>query len=157
MNTINNTLNTTYTNAQQHTQNKSNQKVETSSDIEINSLDIEYTKGYDLENITPKETYALGRELYDKGEIDVYKLASFFIIAVNHEHPPGTLDKNSQNANNTPFNLLKELEEISSGTHEFFIYGNEKHKNDTKDLLALLVSLPEESLKIKQTSINVSV
>lgn len=157
MNTINNTFSAAYTQTQQFTQNKNDKKnIETSTDIEVDTLNIEYTKGYDLENITPQETYALANDLYENGEINAYQVATMFIVGFKHEFnaQEGQAFDASQR-NNKPFNLMQDLNDIASkSTNDN--YHPVIHDN-IQNLIDILLALPEESLQIKQTSIDISV
>ena len=158
MNTINNTFTATYTQTQQFTQSKSDTKnIGTSTNIEVDTLNIEYTKGYDLENITPQETYALANELYENDEINVYQLANMFIVGFKNEF--NAVDGQAFDAsqrNNEPFNLMEELNSIASKTMENHSFHPIIHEN-IHSLIETLLSLPDESLKIEHKSIDVSV
>ena len=139
-------------NTQNKTQNSSNNKT---TDIEIDSTEIEYTKGYDLENITPKETYVLANKLYQEEKINVYQLASMMIIGLKHEYSLTNKPYDPSLQNNRPFNLLKELEDTAANKAN--INFHPKLQKDIEDLIDTLLGLPEESLKISQTSIDISV
>jgi hypothetical protein len=123
--------------------------------IEIDSSEIEITKSYDLENITPHETYALADELYQKGEISVYQVATLMIIGFKHEYALTNKPIDHSLQNNKPFNLLQELEDTTSKKANPNLH--KKALDEIQDLIDTLLSLPEESLKIKQTSIDISV
>jgi hypothetical protein len=132
------------------TQNKSvNNNTVKTANVEIDSTEIEYTKGYDLENITPHETYALANELYNKEEISVFQLASMMIIGLKHEYSLTNKPFDASLKNNEPFNLMDELENIAHKEID--------SRLETQNLIDILLSLPEESLKIKQSSIDISV
>ncbi len=54
-----------------------------------------------------------------------------------------------------PFNLLKEVESIASGTHGSFVFTTESDREDAKNLFMLLASLPAENEKAEYTSIDI--
>ena len=149
MSSINSITDKSYSKTQQY-----DKKLKTSTDVGVKTLEIEYTKMYDLENITPKETYQLAAGLLENGDISLHDYAGLMAIGSSHEHPPGMKNMSMSNAKESSFNLLKELEAITEGTHDIFIYN---HSKDTRNLLNLLLSLPEASLKIKYSSIDISV
>ena len=141
---------TNYYHSETNTQNKSTDSTtEKSVNIEVASTEVEYTKGYDLENITPHETYVLANELYNKGEISVFQLASMMIIGLKHEYHLTNKPFDASLKNNEPFNLIDDLKEVAHKEID--------PKFETQNLIDILLALPEESLKIKQTSIDISV
>lgn len=147
----------TFYQTQKNSQNKSAENTtEKSVNIEIDSTEVEYTKGYDLENITPHETYALANELYQKGEINAYQLATMFIVGFTHEYNTSNKPVDHSLQNNKPFNLMKDLNSIAANQFQNHSFHPKIHEN-IDSLIDTLLSLPQESLKIKQTSIDISV
>ncbi|WP_428739721.1 hypothetical protein [Sulfurimonas sp.] len=147
---------TSFYHSETNTQNKNTDNTtEKSINIEVDSTEIEYTKGYDLENITPHETYVLANELYKKGEISVWQLASMMIIGFKHEYSVTNKPLDLSLQNNRPFNLLQELKDTIAGKANPNFHP--KILEEMPELIDILLSLPEESLKIKQSSIDISV
>jgi hypothetical protein len=147
----------TFYQTQKNSHNKSAENTtEKSANIEIDSTEVEYTKGYDLENITPHETYALANELYKEGQINVWQLASMMIIGLKHEYHLTNKPIDHSLKNNEPFNLMKDLNSIAANQFQNYSFHPKIHEN-IDSLIDTLLALPEESLKIKQTSIDISV
>jgi hypothetical protein len=119
------------------------------------SLNVEKTTKYDLENITPQETYELASKLYDEGTIGFFDFVGMMAVGLSNQYPgPYT---GPENPNNAPYNLLNELETIASGTHKSFTNTKQSDRNDIKDLLDILYSLHEEKKDTHIASIDIKV
>ena len=125
----------------------------TEATVKSNALK-ESTK-YDLENITPQETYELANRLYGEGTIGFLDFAGMMAIGFSHQYPaPST---GQEEANNEPYNLLDELEKIASGTHETFTNTTQKDRDEIRNLLVILSSLPGEIDETHGASIDIQV
>lgn len=87
------------------------QKADGTKKVELSTDNPLLSKDLDLTRIAPEDAYGLAAELYDKGDIDVYQLASIFIAGANHQLPPGPggFAAGTPEPNNDPFNLLAAL------------------------------------------------
>lgn len=119
------------------------------------SLTIEKTTKYDLENITPQETYELANKLHDEGTIGFFDFAKLMAIGFSIQYPGPY--SGPENPNNEPYNLLNELETIASGTHKSFTNTTQSGRKDIKNLLDILYSLPEEKKLTHITSIDLQI
>ena len=121
-------------------------------EITASVLSVEKTTGYDLENITPKETYMLAQELYNAGEISIIEHGHMYFIGFTHEHNTN-MEENNLNHNNAPFNLLTEVDAIASGTYKKSF--NFNYQKEAQDLYNTLLSLPSKKETISALSINI--
>ncbi len=127
-----------------------------SLEITAESLTIETntTFDYDLENITPDETMELAGKLYKSGAISLRNWITLSVTGLNKKFPIEN-SFTDMPPDNQPFNLKKELQQIASGTsNHHFAYPAAAGKR-ADELLDFLLSLPEETTKIKYTSIDI--
>lgn len=131
---------------QKTSENKTIQKeqdqelVSKSVEITATIYSVEKTEKYDLENITPKETYALGRKLYEEDVIELKDFAILLARGRRHEYPPNKAGI-YLTPNEAPFNLLEELGDVASGKDKKTKPTPAYTRNDYKNLLELLSSL----------------
>lgn len=111
--------------------------------------------GVDLENITPKQTYELAVNLMQSETISFDSYVKLMIIGANQERPPGELE--NTNLSTKPFNLLKELEDISTGQHQYFSAGTKESREEASNLLQILKGLPQQLEQAEKKAINVQV
>lgn len=121
--------------------------------VSAGSVSIERGVNYNLKNITPQETYGLAQELYKDESISLDQFIQMQIIGLSHEYSPDQHNTLS----NEPFNLLKELDSVASGSHKSLKFDTESSKEDMKSLFELLLSMTEKKEKIQYTSIDITV
>jgi hypothetical protein len=119
------------------------QKNTNTTTVAIESLSIKKQCGYDLTNITPKETYKLAEKLYKEGSINLDNYTSMMVRGYNHEYPPGQVYYSGPD--NTPFNLLEEVEVKSI------------QSEDAQDLFNVLSALQTDTLDLQYSSINITI
>lgn len=110
---------------------------------------------YDLENITPQQTYKMAVELMENKTIEFDSFVKLMAIGLNQELGHGEL----QNANRSkkPFNLRQELDDISTGQHQYFKSGTAENREQASNLLAILQELPLALNQTEKQAINLQV
>lgn len=111
------------------------------------------TVPYDLETITPQETFALARKLHEEDAIGFLDFAGLMAIGFSHQYPGPYSDQDEPN--DEPFNLWAELEAIASGTHETFTHATKDDRDDVKDLLDVLKSILDGPDQTEIVSIDI--
>jgi hypothetical protein len=156
MNTINTSSISLYV-TQQSSQKELVKSEEKTVEVSASSVSIETKEEYDFENITPYETYELADKLYQSGEIDVYQVATLMIIGFQQEFNTRNQPIDTNKRDNDPFNLYDELHKKALNSFDNKSFTNPDIQNSATSLIELLLSLPQESLFIKYSSIDIKV
>lgn len=124
-----------------------------SLEVTASSLSVEKITDYDLENMTPDETYNLAVNLHKSETIPFHDYMTLMAIGLSNQYAQA--GRLTDTPNNQPFNLAKELNQIASGTHDRYTFTSESIRTDAEELLELLLSLPAKTEKVKHTLIDI--
>lgn len=138
--------------------------IEVSTESVSAELTIENGLGdYDLTSITPGDARRFASTLWKSGMIATDEFITILVIATKNQFPyaPGVEGP----ANNNPFNLLEEIQQVANGTHEQLSADNHQWlafdgQETCVNLLDILKELEDETsttLEMDYSSLNLKI